>query len=78
MSTGPQPNSHGKTTDLPPWDECDYFCIHDYAGLVAAPCGWRGRIADVRQDETGSRLLCPRCGCTTLFRIPSDRPGESY
>ncbi len=64
-SENPQP--------LPPWSECDFFCIHDYAGTGASPCGWRGRIHDARSDQTELKPLCPRCGCATLFRIPLDR-----
>ena len=59
--------------DLPPWIECDFFCIHDYAGAATSSCGWRGRQAEVQRDLTGIKLLCPRCGCATLFRIPLDR-----
>jgi len=58
---------------LPPWADCDCFCIHDYAGTGSSPCGWRGRLHGARHSETGAQLLCPRCGCATLLRIPSDR-----
>lgn len=68
MSTRPQPNDN---TELPPWEDCDCFCIHDYAGGAALPCGWRGRFADAGRDAGGNRLLCPRCRSMTLFRIPS-------
>jgi len=63
---------------LPPWPECDLFCIHDYAGSGASPCGWRGRMADARCDAGGAKLLCPRCGSGTLLRIPlTDVPGNA-
>jgi hypothetical protein len=70
MNTEPTENTGRSLMDLPAWEECDYFCIHDYAGLAAAPCGWRGRSSQVERDETGARLLCPLCGCMTLLRIP--------
>src|SRR5262245_61060020 len=54
------------TPPLLAWSECDLFCIRDYAGTGAAPCGWRGRRRDARSDETG-RQLCPRCGGATLL-----------
>lgn len=57
---------------LPQWTDCDVFCIHDYAGAGPAPCGWRGRMREVRWDATGTRLVCPRCGCPTLLRLPLD------
>src|SRR5688572_15741617 len=41
------------TRPLPPWSECDFFCIHDYASTGAAPCGWRGRLDATRQDDIG-------------------------
>src|SRR5439155_10029036 len=70
MNIGSKQNSNGESIDLPKWADCDYFCIHDYASTGASPCGWRGRLRDARRDPTGTQLLCPRCGCATLFRIP--------
>ncbi|MCI0535015.1 MAG: hypothetical protein L0Z50_07290 [Verrucomicrobiales bacterium] len=61
---------------LPCWEDCDFFCIHDYAA-GASPCGWRGRLHDARHDKTGTKLLCPRCGCATLFRIPLERADDN-
>lgn len=58
------------TLPLLPWSECDFFCIHDYAGTGKSPCGWRGQLHDTRPDEAATKLLCPRCGFSTLFRIP--------
>lgn len=63
--------------NLPSWADCDCFCIHDYAGTVASPCGWRGRLQDARRDPSGRKLLCPRCGSETLFCIPLNPPGEN-
>jgi hypothetical protein len=54
----------------PPWSECDLFCINGYAGAGKAACGWRGLTRDTRRNEAESKLACPRCGCTTLFRVP--------
>jgi hypothetical protein len=58
--------------DLPPWPGCEVFCIQSYAGNAGSPCGWRGRIADAARDDTGTKLLCPRCRCATLLRIPGN------
>lgn len=74
MSTGSFQNNHESSQQLPAWADCDFFCIHDYAGSSAVPCGWRGRRHDTRPDETGTKLLCPRCGCATLFRVPLTPP----
>src|SRR5262245_33666715 len=72
MSTGAKPSDNGGAEHLPPWAECDLFCIRNYAGTVNSACGWRGRIQDARHDAAGTSILCPRCGCATLFRIPLD------
>ena len=77
MMTRSEQNSHEDSQDLPEWADCNFFCIHDYAGTGASPCGWRGRLNDARRNENGEKLLCPRCGCATLFRIPLDRPDPS-
>lgn len=66
-----EPDTPG-AAELPPWADCDFFCIHDYAGTGAAHCGWRGRLQQARQDPGDTRLLCPRCGCASLLRIPVD------
>jgi hypothetical protein len=63
------PNNSKPGSDSPPWAECDYFCIHGYAGN-RTPCGWRGRRCDALHDESGLNLICPRCGCATLLGIP--------
>lgn len=63
-------NDRRDTAPLAPWSECEFFCIHDYAGSGTSPCGWRGRREQARHMENGHRLLCPRCGGDTLFRIP--------
>lgn len=55
---------------LPPWLECDVFCIQGYADTNAAHCGWRGRMREVQRDAIGRKLVCPRCGNVTLFRVP--------
>ena len=77
MITGPEQDNHKDSKELPRWADCDFFCIHDYAGTGTSPCGWRGRIHDARQDETGLKLICPRCGCATILRIPLDRTDET-
>src|SRR5262245_57920858 len=64
------------STELPRWTDCDFFCIHDYAGTGALPCGWRGRFQEVHQGKGTEQLLCPRCGCATLLRIPLEPPVE--
>jgi hypothetical protein len=67
MNTGSN-HCHDNFIELPRWVDCDFFCIHEYAGTGSLPCGWRGRLQEVRQDN--KQLLCPRCGCATLLRIP--------
>jgi hypothetical protein len=59
---------------LPPWPECDWFCINGYSGSAARACGWRGRSRDIQLDDRTAKLLCPWCGCPTLFRIPPGSP----
>lgn len=76
MSTNPSNNSQ-EPRDLRPWKDCDLFCIRNYAGTDAEPCGWRGRFHETVRDATDTRLLCPRCGSPTLLRIPLDRAEES-
>lgn len=71
--TDPCESGNTRAPDLLRWEDCDFFCIHDYANAGGSPCGWRGRIQDVRRDQSGSKVLCPRCGCATLFRIPLNR-----
>jgi len=75
MMIGSEPNRDSK--DLPQWADCDFFCIHDYAGTGTSPCGWRGRLHEARHDESEAKLLCPRCGCATILRIPLDRADPS-
>src|SRR5205814_8554095 len=77
MITGSEKNRHEDSKDLPQWADCDFFGIHDYAGAGASPCGWRGRLQDTRHDENGEKLLCPRCRCATLLRIPPERADQS-
>ncbi len=62
--------SKSQPATLPQWAECDFFCINGYAGTGASACGWRGCLQNLRHDASGSKLLCPRCGCATLLRIP--------
>ena len=62
-------DNDGEAT-LPAWAECDYFCIHAYAGTGGASCGWRGQRHQITCVENDLRMLCPRCGNATLFRIP--------
>jgi len=77
MITGSEQNRDEASKELPHWADCDFFCIHDYAGTGASPCGWRGRLHDARHDENAMKLICPRCGCATLLRIPLDCLDES-
>jgi hypothetical protein len=72
MNTESNSDISGKAPNLPEWQDCDLFCIHDYAGVANSSCGWRGRAQDARRDPADMRLLCPRCGCATLLRIPLD------
>jgi hypothetical protein len=73
MNSGSKTEDQGKSAGLPDWPECDAFCITSYSGAGAPPCGWRGRIQDAKYISNETKPLCPRCGCTTLFRIPPDR-----
>ena len=77
MITESEQNRHEDEKGLPQWADCDFFCIHDYGGTGTSPCGWRGRLYDARHDETDAKLLCPRCGCATLLRIPLERADQS-
>jgi len=54
---------------LPPWSECNVFCIHGYAATGIAPCGWRGRLQDASAVTPEAPLRCPRCDGATLMRI---------
>lgn len=63
-------NDSDAKQEMLPWGECDLFCINDYAASEASACGWRGRLRDASRTETGSKLVCPRCSCATLLRIP--------
>ena len=76
MNAGRRQDDDGRPAPLPAWDDCDFFCIHDYAGTGNSPCGWRGRRQDARRDAATLKLLCPWCGCATLLRIPLDRTDE--
>ena len=76
MNAGPEQNSDGRSAALPDWADCDFFCIHDYAGSGRPPCGWRGGSHDARRDAVSMNVLCPWCGCATLLRIPLDGSDE--
>jgi len=75
MNLGSNDNNSKQADGLPKWEDCDCFCIHDYAGTGRQPCGWRGRLNGVRHNESEPGLRCPRCGCATLLRIPLARIG---
>jgi hypothetical protein len=75
MSDGLNQSSDTAVDGLPPWRQCDLFCIKDYADLGPAPCGWRGRFHEAERDVNKS-LVCPRCGRATLIRIRSPRVNE--
>ena len=62
---------------LPPWADCEIFCVHSYAGEDGPPCGWRGRLAEVREPVAGGGRVCPWCGATSLLRIPPAAPGSA-
>lgn len=70
MSAEAKPKDDGSSKEFRAWAACDVFCIRDYAGTGNSPCGWRGRLRDIVRDTTAAKLLCPRCGCDTLLRIP--------
>src|SRR5262245_46781906 len=76
MNARPKQNNDGRSAALPDWADCDFFCIHDYAGTATSPCGWRGQSQETRRDAASMKLLCPWCGCATLLRIPLDRTDE--
>jgi hypothetical protein len=59
---------------LPPWHECDLFCINSYAGVPSPPCGWRGRSYHALWDGRRQARLCPRCLRPTLLDIHRDDP----
>jgi hypothetical protein len=66
-----EPPAQGKPRHpLPPWSECEVFCINGYSGAGRPACGWRGRIAEVPANENEKILRCPRCASATLLRIP--------
>jgi len=58
---------------LPPWAECEVFCIHSYAGEVGPPCGWRGKLTEIQKRTERGILVCPCCGRATLLPIPAHR-----
>jgi predicted RNA-binding Zn-ribbon protein involved in translation (DUF1610 family) len=72
MNDGSEQQAGEAQKGLPPWAQCELFCIEDYAGTGAAACGWRGRIHDAHRD-TKMRFVCPKCGHATLLRIPPER-----
>ncbi|MFO1498244.1 MAG: hypothetical protein U1G07_07625 [Verrucomicrobiota bacterium] len=75
MSMQPSTN-HGAGADLPPWADCEFFCIQDYAGTSASPCRWRGKLPAAAATKDRTRLVCPRCGRPTLFRVPLLPPDD--
>jgi hypothetical protein len=77
MSTSIQSNS-SESDPRPapakqPWAQSEVFCIHSYAGESGPPCGWHGLISETCSDEATGWRRCPRCGRTTLMRIPAAR-----
>lgn len=56
-------------SSLPPWADCECFCIRNYTGTKLPPCGWRGRWRDVIAGSSSSDRRCPRCGAATLLEI---------
>jgi len=72
MNAGPERSNDRAPQELPAWEDCDFFCIQDYADASRSACGWRGRCEDARREKSGMKLLCPRCGSATLLRIPRD------
>lgn len=57
------------TPPLPPWPDCEVFCIQSYAGEAGTPCGWRGRWHDARKVTSDGKPRCPRCGGPTLLGL---------
>lgn len=68
------PSQDNDQLDPPPWSECELFCINGYSGVGGQACGWRGLSRQARRLGNNSTLVCPRCGCTSLFRIPLKPP----
>lgn len=54
---------------VPAWDDCELFCISDYAGVGGRRCGWRGRFDETRWDVSRKVRPCPRCGEATLMEL---------
>jgi hypothetical protein len=57
---------------LPPWEECDVFCIRGYGGGTGAVCGWRGAWFQASWDMERRIRVCPQCGETTLLALPAE------
>ena len=63
---------------LPPWPQCNVFCIHSYAGGSASACGWRGKIPEAQLEDARRVPLCPRCGHATLLPILVDHRPDAH
>ncbi|MFO1512830.1 MAG: hypothetical protein U1F83_07970 [Verrucomicrobiota bacterium] len=66
------PSQGNPRASLPPWSECELFCINGYSGAGGQACGWRGRLSQAGRNKTESTLVCPSCGHATLLRIPPE------
>jgi hypothetical protein len=75
MNKGSEQQADRALNGLPPWGECELFCIADYAGTGRSPCGWRGLICDAQRDRE-MKILCPWCQHATLLRIPRGREDD--
>jgi len=64
-------NRDADSSHFPKWEDCDLFCIREYAGAGGSSCGWRGRVED-RRIGGKNEPLCPRCGHATLLKVPAD------
>jgi len=74
---GRQHSAHatgGGGMGLPPWDECDIFCIRGYGGGVGEVCGWRGVWFHASWDATRRVRVCPQCGQSSLMGLPIEGP----
>lgn len=60
----------GRAGELPPWEDCDVFCIRGYGGGAGAECGWRGAWFEASWDAERRTRVCPQCGQKTLMALP--------
>lgn len=63
------PHASENESPLIPWDQCEVFCIHNYASGATRRCGWRGRRGDATWDTQHGHRVCPRCGQAELLDV---------